>query len=94
MKTNRLSSFRTSILLLGAVFAFANVSFAATKAATAPATPEPQTTTRTRLIGPATEQVVVIQKYGDGSVIRVVQILHQDGTAETRGVRVAPVTKS
>lgn len=94
MKTNRLSRLFTLTVLLGAAGAPANVSFAGTKDAAAPGAAEPATTIKTRMIGPATEQVLYVQKCEDGSVIRVVQIRHQDGTAETRGIRVAPVSKS
>jgi hypothetical protein len=47
----------------------------------------PKVTTETSRIGPATEQVVVTEKYRDGTVIRVVQIIHPDGSSETRGER-------
>ena len=51
-------------------------------------------TTETSYIGPATEQVVVTEKYKDGTVIRVVQILHKDGTSETSGERHVVAAKS
>ena len=91
MKTKRTSKFPAAIILLGAVCAFANVSHAATKE---PKIKAPKVTTETKRIGPATEQVVVTEKYKDGTVIRVVQIIHPDGSSETSGVRLAATAKS
>ncbi len=91
MKIKRTSKFPAAIILLGAVFAFATVSNAATKA---PKIKPPKVTTETKYIGPATEQVVVTEKYRDGTVIRVVQIIHPDGSSETSGVRLVATSKS
>ena len=93
MKTNRTFRFPAAIILLGAVCAFANVSHAAT-AAKAPKVKAPKVTTETKYIGPATEQVVVTEMYKDGTVIRVVQIIHRDGSSETSGERHVTVAKS
>lgn len=83
------------IALLSASCAFVSVAQAAPKKTDkAPKTPAPKVTTETSFIGPATEQVVVTEKYKDGTVIRVVQIIHTDGTTETSGVRQAPAGKS
>jgi len=38
--------------------------------------------------------VVVTEKYKDGTVIRVVQITHFDGSWETRGERKVTIAKS
>ncbi|MEO6995606.1 MAG: hypothetical protein ABI273_18520 [Lacunisphaera sp.] len=88
MKTKRTSKFPAAIILLGAVFAFANVAHAETKA------PKSKVTTETKFIGPATEQVVVTEKYKDGTVIRIVQIIHRDGSSETSGIRQTTTAKS
>jgi hypothetical protein len=47
-------------------------------------------TKTTREIGPdglATERIVVTEKNGDGTITRIVQVIHPDGTTETRGER-------
>ena len=96
MKPNRSSKFPSAFLLLGAVCAFASVAQAATDtvAKADRKTKAPKVTTETRYLGPATEQVVVTEKYKDGTVIRVVQIIHGDGTSETSGERHVTVAKS
>jgi len=94
MKTRRPSSFRFALAVLITVGALVCHGQAATTPATKPATktPAPKVTTETSRIGPATDKVVVTEKYRDGTVIRVVQIVHKDGTAETSGDRnVTPV---
>jgi len=92
MKTNNRPFPFVAAFLLGAACISATVASAATKPEKA--AKSPRTTTETSYIGPATEQVVVTQKYKDGTVIRVVQILHADGTTETSGERRGPASKS
>ena len=89
MKMNRSFRFSSAFSLLVAVSAFALIAQAETVSSTKASAKQavPKVTTETSYIGPATEQVVVTEKYKDGTVIRVVQIIHQDGTAETRGER-------
>lgn len=96
MKTNRCFKFPATLVLLGAVCAFASIAEAADNPASkkAPKTKAPKVTTETSFIGPATEQVVVTEKYKDGTVIRVVQIIHKDGTVETSGERHITPAKS
>ena len=96
MKTNRPFKFSTLLVLLGSVCAFATVAQAETSAAAktgAAKTKAPKVTTETSRIGPSTEQVIVTEKYKDGTVIRVVQIVHQDGSSHTSGERSTPVRK-
>jgi len=87
---------RKLTLLFGAACALCSVAHAET--ATLNKAKEkakaPKVTTETTFIGPATEQVVVTEKYVDGTVIRIVQIIHSDGSSETRGERSVIVAKT
>jgi hypothetical protein len=96
MKTNRTFKFPAAIILLGVVCAFASVTQAEDllPANAVPKAKAPKITKEISYIGPATEQVVLTEKDKDGTVFRVVQILHQDGTSETSGERRAPIAKS
>jgi hypothetical protein len=89
MNIKVLSKLGVAVILLGASCVFATMAKAdnGLPAKTAAKARTPQITTQTSLIGPATEQIIFTEKDHDGTVIRVVQILHQDGTSETSGER-------
>jgi hypothetical protein len=87
-------SFVTFFLLMAA---FASAHGATTKTASSPK-PGPKVlpikvTTENSRVG-MSKQMVVTENYKDGTVIRVVQVVHLDGTWETHGERRATIAKS
>ena len=96
MKNQLPFRFPAALILLGGFCAFVSAAHAENNSPAKAATKvkAPKVTTETSYIGPATEQVVVTEKYKDGTVIRVVQILHKDGTSETSGERHVVAAKS
>jgi hypothetical protein len=88
---------KTFVAFFLLIAAFASAQGATTKT---PASPKAgpkvaplKVTTETSRVG-MSKQVVVTENYKDGTVIRVVQIVHIDGTWETRGERKATIAKS
>lgn len=95
MKPHFTPKYFAAFFLLIAAFASAQGATTKTPAALKPApkvTPIKVTTENTR-VG-LSKQLVVTENYKDGTVIRVVQIVHFDGTWETRGERKVTIAKS
>lgn len=84
-----------AFFLLAAAFASAQGATTKTPASpkSAPKVMPLKVTTETNRVG-LSKQVVVTEKYKDGTVIRVVQITHFDGSWETRGERKVTIAKS
>lgn len=88
---------KTFVAFFLLVAAFASAHGATTKT---PASPKSgpkvvplKVTTETSRVG-MSKQVVVTENYKDGTVIRVVQVIHIDGTWETHGERKVTIAKS
>lgn len=90
-------SLKTVVAFFLLIAAFASAQGATTKTAPSPkAAPKVlplKVTTETNRVG-LSKQVVVTENYKDGTVIRVVQIIHFDGTWETHGERKVTIAKS
>ncbi len=96
MKNHRSLKTVSLFFLLGAIAASAQAAtdkMTATPKATAPKIAPLKVTTETSRVG-MSKQTVVTENYKDGTIIRVVQIVHLDGTWETRGERKVTIAKS
>jgi len=95
MKT--LFSLKTFVAFFVLLAGFASAQGATTKTPAAsksnPKVKPIKVTTETNRVG-LSKQVVVTESYKDGTVIRVVQITHFDGSWETRGERKVTIAKS
>jgi len=96
MKSVRLFKLLTAIALLG----LAQSGVAAPKAKdreNAGQAKSSAVTRTTKEIGPdgqAVQRIVVTEDNGDGTITRITQVIHADGTTETRGERRPVAQKS